>query len=281
MVRVGVVGAAGKMGATVCRAVHEHDGLELVAAIDPAHANRPLSSLPGLSELAGDDGSPGGNEGLLVGADLDALVDEGVEVVIDFTVASAARQTLRFASEHRIHVVCGTTGFGADDLADAAAWFAPGSGVNAVICPNFAVSAVVLMRLCELAAPFFDSAEIVELHHDQKRDAPSGTAMETARRISESRAASDKGAFEADRTDRLVLDGARGGAGPANIRLHSVRLRGLVAHQEVLFGALGQSLTIRQDSYDRTSFMPGVLLATERVASLPGLTLGLDRLLGW
>ena len=140
---------------------------------------------------------------------------------------------------------------------------------------NFAISAVLMMRFAELAAPFFDTAEIIELHHDAKADAPSGTALPTAERMA---AASD--GWAPDPTTHEVIAGARGGAGPAGIRVHSVRMRGMVAHQEVILGAQGQSLTIRQDSYDRASFMPGVVLACKRVADHPGLTIGLDALLG-
>jgi 4-hydroxy-tetrahydrodipicolinate reductase len=135
------------------------------------------------------------------------------------------------------------------------------------------------MRLAEIAAPLFDSAEIIELHHDNKRDAPSGTALETARRIAAARASSGAGDFRADPTEVTLLDSVRGGAGPAGLRIHAVRMRGLVAHEEVLFGAAGQTLSIRQDSYDRESFMPGVVLAVRKVASTPGLTVGIDDLL--
>ena len=142
------------------------------------------------------------------------------------------------------------------------------------MAPNFAIGAVLMMRFAELAAPWFESAEIIELHHDQKVDAPSGTALLTAERM-----AARSAHWSDDPTERTVVEGARGGAGPAGIRIHSVRLRGLVAHQEVLLGTTGQSLSIRHDSYDRDSFMPGVLLAVKAVADHPGLTVGLDRLL--
>jgi 4-hydroxy-tetrahydrodipicolinate reductase len=144
-----------------------------------------------------------------------------------------------------------------------------------VVAANFAISAVLMMRFAEIAAPFFETAEIVELHHDAKVDAPSGTALTTARRM-----AAASADWAADPTEHEVVPGARGGAGPAGIRLHAVRMRGMVAHQEVILGAQGQTLTLRQDSYDRTSFMPGVVLACKRVAEHPGLTLGLDALLG-
>ena len=265
-IRVAVVGAAGRMGATVCRAVLDDKSLELVAAIDISADGRPLSSF-------GD--FPG--SALVISGDLEAATRAQADVLVDFTVAEAAARTLRYGSANGIHVVCGTTGIATSDFESD---FESTDRPNAIICPNFAISAVLMMRLAEIAAPYFDSAEIVELHHDQKRDAPSGTALESARRIAVVRRESGAGDFGADPTEREVLPGARGARAEANVFVHSIRLRGLVAHQEIIFGALGQSLTIRQDSYDRPSFMPGVLLAIAKVASTPGLTIGLDRLLG-
>jgi 4-hydroxy-tetrahydrodipicolinate reductase len=265
--RVAVAGAAGQMGRTLCKALAEDDRVELVAAIDPSARGRRVADLAGIESE------------VVVSGDLGAALAAGAEAVVDFTVAEAASANLLFCAANGLHAVCGTTGLRAEALAEIEAAFAPAAAPNAVICANFAISAVVMMRLAEVAAAYFDSAEIIELHHDAKRDAPSGTAMETARRIAAARQASGRGDFGADPTERVVLEGARGGRGPANIALHSVRLRGLVAHEEVLFGALGQSLTIRQDSYDRTSFMPGVLLALAKVATTPGLTIGLDALL--
>ena len=178
-----------------------------------------------------------------------------------------------------MHAVVGTTGLGDADVGRLAALF-DGEPSNAVVAANFAIGAVLLMRLCELAAPHMDGAEVVELHHDAKRDAPSGTAMQTAARIAAARRAGGCRDFGPDPTTSLVVDGARGGEGPGGVRLHSVRLRGLVAHQEVVFGAPGQSLTVRHDSYDRESFMPGVLLAVRAVPHRKGLTVGLDEILG-
>ncbi|HUY07134.1 MAG TPA: 4-hydroxy-tetrahydrodipicolinate reductase [Acidimicrobiales bacterium] len=264
-IRVAVVGAAGRMGATVCRAVLDANDLELVAAIDTSADGQPLS-------FVGDfpDGSP------TISGELVAAVQARADVLVDFTVAEAAAKTLRFGAANGIHVVCGTTGI---ETSGFVAEFAPPDRPNAIICPNFAISAVLMARLAEIAAPYFDNAEIVELHHDQKRDAPSGTALESARRIAQARQLSGAGDFGKDPTDREVLPGARGARAEANVFVHSIRLKGLVAHQEVIFGTLGQSLTIRQDSYDRTSFMPGVLLAIRKIALTPGLTIGLDRLL--
>jgi 4-hydroxy-tetrahydrodipicolinate reductase len=254
------------MGMTVCRAVLDAPDLELVAAIDPNQAGRPLAQIADLAE----------SELIIVG-DLESVSDHKIDVLVDFTVAEVAAKTLRFGATHGMHVVCGTTGIDAESFAKE---FASSDRPNAIICPNFAISAVLMMRLAEIAAPYFDNAEIIELHHDQKRDAPSGTALESARRIAERRVVSGTGDFGSDPTTIEVLSGARGAKAAANISVHSVRLRGLVAHQEIIFGALGQSLTIRQDSYDRTSFMPGILLAIAKVATTPGLTIGLDRLLG-
>jgi 4-hydroxy-tetrahydrodipicolinate reductase len=168
----------------------------------------------------------------------------------------------------------GTTGFAPADLALFEQQFKE-AGANIVIAPNFAIGAVLMMRFAELAAPYFETAEVIELHHDQKVDAPSGTAMLTAERMAA--ASSD---WVPDPTTTMVVNGARGGEGPGGIHVHSVRLRGLVAHQEVLLGTTGQSLSIRHDSYDRTSFMPGVLLAVRAVRERAGLTIGLDALLG-
>jgi 4-hydroxy-tetrahydrodipicolinate reductase len=241
------------MGRTVCAAVAGDARTELVAAVDPGRAGETV-------------------EGLTVAGDVAALVDAGAEVAVDFTIAAAARDTLSFLAQQGVHAVVGTTGFTDEDVADFRSAFVTS---NCVIAPNFAISAVLMMRFAELAAPYFDTAEIVELHHDAKVDAPSGTAVTTAERMA---AASPE--WAEDLTQHEVYLGARGGAGPAGIRLHSVRMRGMVAHQEVILGAVGQTLTIRQDSYDRTSYMPGVLLAVTRIAEHPGLTLGLDAILG-
>jgi 4-hydroxy-tetrahydrodipicolinate reductase len=252
-IRVGVFGAGGRMGATVCAAVDGDADLELAAAVDPNHTGETVGGL----EIAGEPR---------------AMADSGVDVVVDFTVVAAARTNLQWAALHAVHAVVGTTGFTEDDYAEYRQEF---SRSNCVIAPNFAIGAVLMMRFAELAAPYFETAEIIELHHDQKRDAPSGTAMMTARRMAA--ASSD---WAPDPTEHEVVPGARGGTGPANIHIHAVRLRGLVAHQEVLLGTAGQSLSIRHDSYDRLSFMPGVLLAVKHIAAVPGFTLGLDALLG-
>jgi 4-hydroxy-tetrahydrodipicolinate reductase len=247
------------MGRTVCEAVVADPTLDLVAAVDPLHAGLDLRHV---AQVETD---------LHVAPHAEALLDAGVEVVVDFTHLDAARQNLAFAAKNGIHAVVGTTGFTDDDLARFGSTFTTS---NCLIAPNFAIGAVLMMRFAELAAPWFETAEVIELHHDQKVDAPSGTAMLTLERMAA--ASSD---WAADPTRVEVLPGARGAKGPGGITVHSVRLRGLVAHQEVLFGTTGQGLSIRHDSYDRTSFMPGVLLAVKEVATRPGVTVGLDPLL--
>ncbi len=260
-IRVGVFGAAGRMGATVCRAVLDAPGLELVAAVDPLHAGIDLGQL----------GIHGSN--LSVAAKASALLEAGAQVAVDFTVIDAARDNVAWCADNGVHAVVGTTGFSEQELADFAERFG-GSGANAVIAPNFAIGAVLMMRFAELAAPFFESVEILEFHHDQKIDAPSGTAVLTAQRV----AAASKD-WSDDPTTKVVAEGARGGL-VNGIPVHAVRLRGMVASQEVLLGTTGQSLSIRHDTYDRSSFMPGVLLAVQKVSETPGLTIGLDPLLG-
>ena len=258
-IRVGVLGAAGRMGTEVCRAVHEAADLELVAAFDPGAEGSRLADLVAI------------DTDLTVSSDLADVAAERMQVAVDFTHLDAARRNLAWLAEHGVHAVVGTTGFTERDLAELEHRF---TDSNCLIAPNFAISAVLMMRFAELAAPLFDTAEIIELHHDQKIDAPSGTAMMTAERMAA--ASSDWGH---DPTENEVVSGARGGKGPGGIPMHSVRMRGMVAHQEVILGAMGQTLTLRQDSYDRSSFMPGVLWAVRRVATRAGVTVGLDALL--
>ena len=241
------------MGTAVCDAVAADPDLELVAAVDPFSV--------------GDD-----RHGIAIAAELDALTAAGAQVVVDFTVAASSRVTVPWLGAHGLHAVVGTTGLDGDDLARFAAAF---TSSNCIVAANFAISAVLMMRFAEIAAPFFETAEIIELHHDNKIDAPSGTAVTTAERMA---AASDQ--WAPDPTQHEVYPGSRGGEGPAGIRLHAVRMRGMVAHQEVILGATGQTLTIRQDSYDRLSFMPGVVLACKRIGQHPGFTHGLEPLLG-
>lgn len=247
------------MGATVCRAVDSAPDMELVAAVDTGAAG-------GRVTLAG--------EAMAISTDLDALEAAGAEVAVDFTVPGASVPNAEWCAGRGIHAVIGTTGVddaGADRL--RAAYPSEGE-LGCLVAPNFAIGAVLMMRFAEMAAPFFDTAEIIELHHDAKVDAPSGTAMLTAERMA---AASTE--WGADPTRVEVVPGARGGVGPAGIHIHSLRLRGLVAHQEVILGTTGQTLTLRHDSLDRESFMPGVLLGIRRTPRRPGVTVGLENLL--
>jgi 4-hydroxy-tetrahydrodipicolinate reductase len=260
VLRVGVFGAGGRMGTTVCRTIEADPDLELVAAIDPFHAGIDLRQVAGVQS------------DLHVAPDAAALQATRADVAVDFTHIDAARANLRWCAEHGVHAVVGTTGFTDADFERIGSAF---TNSNCFIAPNFAIGAVLMMRFAELAAPWFDSVEVIELHHDEKIDAPSGTAMATAERVAQASAE-----WAPDPTTAEVLQGARGGRGAADIRIHSVRLRGLVAHQEVLFGTTGQSLVVRHDSFDRASFMPGVLLAVKAVPGRPGLTVGLDALLG-
>ena len=259
------------MGREVCRTVLAHPELELVAAVDPFYGGSPLDELVGT--VAGR---------LVVSGELEALGVAAAEVVVDFSRLEAARATLDYCAGAGIHAVVGTTGFTEADLDDLAGRFGgPEHGSpNCIVVANFAIGAVLMMRFAELAAPWFDGAEIVESHHAGKLDAPSGTALRTAERMAAARRESGAGPFPPDHTTTSVVGGARGGDGPGGVRVHSVRLSGLVAHQEVILGAVGQSLTIRHDSYDRASFMDGVVLAVREVADRPGLTLGLEPLLG-
>ena len=259
------------MGAEVCRAVIAEDDLDLVAAVDPSAHGRDLDSLIGV---------PAG--GIVVSEAIGSLGEAGVEVAVDFTVAAAAVAGLSWCAANGTHAVSGTTGIGKDEIDLLRRSF--GSGTNCLIAPNFSLGAALMMRCAELCAPIFGAVEVVELHHDAKRDAPSGTSLETARRLGAARELSGSGPWTAASSSANApggaeLAGARGALSSEGIRVHSVRLPGLVAHQEVIFGGLGETLTIRHDSYDRTSFMPGVLLAIRRVASLDGLVVGLDALI--
>lgn len=254
-IKVGVVGAGGKMGTAVCAAVRADPALELVAAVDPF--------------AAGQD-----RFGVTIATSLEALSAAGAEVVVDFTVLGAARETLPWLASQGMHAVVGTTGFSVEDLDGFRGAF---TRSNCLIAANFAIGAVLMMRFAELAAPFFETAEIIELHHDSKADAPSGTAVTTAQRMATARSEP----WAPDPTQHEVYSGARGGEGPTGIRVHAVRMRGMVASQEVLLGTTGQTLTIRHDTFDRASFMPGVVLACKRLPERgERFTLGLEPLLG-
>jgi 4-hydroxy-tetrahydrodipicolinate reductase len=253
------------MGSTVCQAVAGDPDLELVAAVDPFHEGLDLHS------VTRSNGEVPMGIDLSVSGSPQALLDAQADVAVDFTRVEAARENLRFCAANAIHAVVGTTGLTPEDLEELSGLF---TRSGCFVAPNFAIGAVLMMRFAELAAPFFETAEVVELHHDAKVDAPSGTAIMTAERMARA-----SGAWAADPTEHEALPGARGARGEADIRVHSLRLRGVVAHQEVLLGTTGQSLSIRHDSYDRSSFMPGVLLAVKAVPQRPGLTVGLDAIL--
>ncbi|GIG66295.1 4-hydroxy-tetrahydrodipicolinate reductase [Phytomonospora endophytica] len=243
--RVGVIGARGRMGTEVCKAVDAAADLELVATVDEGE---PLSALP----------------------------DAGADVVVDFTRPDVVMDNLRWCVDQGVHVVVGTSGFTPERVGEVREWLAAKPGVGVVIAPNFGIGAVLMMQFAAKAARYFESAEIIELHHPNKVDAPSGTATHTAELIAEARAAAGLGA-QPDATAQ-ELAGARG-AEVEGVRVHSIRARGHVAHQEVVFGGEGETLTVRHDSVDRVSFMPGVLLAVRKVVERPGLTHGLDSLL--
>ena len=243
MINVAVLGARGRMGSEVVKAVEATDGLPLVAALD-------------------------------LGDSLEQLKGSAAHVVVDFTTPDSVMSNLEFLINNGINVVVGTTGFDDAKLATVKGWLAQNPSVGVLIAPNFAIGAVLMMEFAEKAARYFESAEIIELHHPAKVDAPSGTAARTAELMSAARKAAGLGAMPDATT--AALDGARG-AIVGEIPVHSVRARGLVAHQEVLFGGLGETLTIRHDSIDRAGFMPGVILGVRKIVNTPGLTHGLDK----
>ncbi|WP_316670334.1 4-hydroxy-tetrahydrodipicolinate reductase [uncultured Propionibacterium sp.] len=244
MIRVGVFGARGRMGSTVCEAVEGASDMELVARID-----------------VGDDRAPA----------------QDAQVMVDFTRPAAVMDDIEWCIDRGVNAVVGTTGFDDGRLAQVRSWLGGAPGVGVLIASNFSIGAVLMMAFAEKAAPFFDSAEIIELHHPRKLDAPSGTAASTAKRVAAARRAAGRAPMP-DAT-QTALDGARG-ARVDDVPVHSVRLQGLVAHQEVLLGTAGETLTIRDDSYDRASFMPGVLAGVRAVVTRPGLTMGMDEILG-
>lgn len=258
--RVVVFGAGGRMGAEVCRSVHADPDLELVGAVDPFHAGKDLRAVTGVHI-----------PGMQISATPDEISRTNPDVCVDFTHLEAAVPNILWCGENGVHCVVGTTGFSETDLASITAAFTKS---NCLIAPNFAIGAVLMMRFAEMAAPFFETAEVIEFHHDQKIDAPSGTAMATVARM-----AAAKDAWAPDPTTKQLLDGARGGSGASGIRVHAVRMRGMVAHQEVILGTTGQTLVIRHDTTDRTSFMPGVILGVKKIADHAGVTMGLDSFL--
>ena len=245
-IKVGVLGAKGRVGSAVVEALAETDDLELVAALGK-------------------------------GDSLDALVENGAEVVVDFTQPAAVMGNLQFCLARGIHCVVGTSGFDHERLEEVGQWADADGAGHVLIAPNFAISAILTMYFARQAAKFFETAEVVEYHHPTKLDAPSGTAIHTAQGIAEARRQANLPDMP-DATEQS-LDGARG-ANVDGVPVHAVRTRGMVAHEEVIFGAQGQSLTIRQDSYDRTSFVPGVFTGVRKIKDNPGLTVGLEKFLG-
>ena len=243
--KVGVLGARGKVGAEVCRAVEAADDLDLVASVD---ADDPI----------------------------DALVRSGAEAVVDFTHPDVVMDNLEFCIAHGIHAVVGTTGFDDGRLDRLRGWLEKSPETGVLVAPNFSIGAILMMRYAAQAASFYESVEIIELHHPDKADAPSGTARRTASMIAEARRAA--GSAPIPDATSTALEGARG-ADVEGIRVHGLRVRGLVAHQEVILGGPGETLTIRHDSMDRVSFTPGVLLGLRRIAGTPGLTVGLETFL--
>jgi 4-hydroxy-tetrahydrodipicolinate reductase len=245
-IRVGVIGARGRMGQQVCQAVDAAEDLDLVAMVD-----------------AGDW--------------LFSVADAGAQVLVDFTHPDVVMDNVRFAVDQGIHAVVGTTGITAQRLDTIRTWLADTPELGVLVAPNFGIGAVLSMRFAQLAARYYESAEVIELHHPGKADAPSGTAVRTAELIAQARAG--VGLTAAPDATTQSLEGARG-ADVDGVRVHSLRVAGMVAHQEIVFGTEGETLTIRHDSLNRSSFMPGVLLGVRNVASRPGLTVGLEALLG-
>jgi len=245
VMKVGVLGARGKVGSEVCRAVEAAPDTELVAAVD-----------------AGDD--------------VEELVRAGARAVVDFTHPDVVMDNLEFCVRHGIHAVVGTTGFDDARLELLRGWLADSPGTGVLIAPNFSVGAILMMQFAAKAAPFFESVEVVELHHPDKADAPSGTARRTAELIAAARR--EAGSPPMPDATSQELEGARG-ADVEGVRVHGLRIRGLVAHQEVVLGQPGETLTIRHDSLDRSSFSPGVLAGLRAIGDHPGLTVGLEHFL--
>lgn len=244
--RVGVLGARGRMGQQVCKAVDASPDLDLVAMVD-----------------AGDW--------------LFSVADAGAQVLVDFTHPDVVMDNVRFAVDQGIHAVVGTTGITSERLDTIREWLQDTPDLGVIVAPNFGIGAILSMKFAQLAARFYESAEVIELHHPTKVDAPSGTAARTASLIAEAR--QEAGMPPVPDATSQSLDGARG-ADVDGVRVHSVRAAGYVAHQEIIFGTAGETLSIRHDSLDRTSFMPGVLLAVRQISARPGLTVGIESLLG-
>ena len=250
--KIGILGATGRMGRAAHQALTQVEGLEVVALFDVEQEENPIDNLPVLTSL-------------------EEFISIGPEVVIDFTVARASLINLPEIAAAEIHAVVGTSGLTEEDCKFLDGIFNQSA---CLVVPNFAIGAVLMMRFAEMASPWFQTAEIIEFHHNNKVDAPSGTAIATAEMM-----ASASQEWAEDPTNKETLAGTRGGTAEANIKIHSVRMEGMVAHQEVLLGTTGQSLLIRHDTTDRSAFMPGVVLAAQNVQGA-GLTVGLESLLG-
>ncbi len=261
-IEVVIHGALGRMGREIVAAVCKDPQLKPVGAVD-SKAEGPRLPLPGRQDS------------IPLSSDLGSLLTQAKpQVVVDFSMAEAAMNVARLAAERKINLVIGTTGFPPDALTEMDR-LARANEVGIIVAPNFALGAVVMVHLAKVAARYFDYAEIIEMHHEQKLDAPSGTALSTARAMAEARGKP----FRHPETDRESLKGTRGGE-LEGISLHSVRLPGMMAHQEIIFGTSGQTLTIRHDTINRECYMPGVVLAIKKVVELKGLTYGLEKLLG-
>ncbi|MGZ4452514.1 MAG: 4-hydroxy-tetrahydrodipicolinate reductase [Nocardioides sp.] len=247
MIKVGVLGARGKVGSEICTAVEAAGDLQLAAGVDAGDA------ITGLS-------------------------DAGVQVVVDFTHPDVVMGNLEYCIKNGIHAVVGTTGFTDERLDTLRGWLADAPGVGVLIAPNFSIGAILMMRFAAIAAPFYESVEVIELHHPTKADAPSGTARRTAELIAAARREAGVGPVPDATIDGASLDGARG-AVVDGIHVHGLRIRGMIAHQEVVLGGPGETLTVRHDSMDRASFAPGVLTGVRAIAEHPGLTVGLEHFL--
>jgi len=245
VLKIGVLGARGRVGSVICDGIEAAADLELVARID-------------------------------VGDPLEGLLAAGVQAVVDFTQPGVVMDNLQFCIDRGIHAVVGTTGFDDERYAQVRTWLESSPATGVLVAPNFSIGAVLMMRFAAVAAPYFESAEIIELHHPNKVDAPSGTSRRTAELIAEARGAAGCGPMPDATT--TALDGARG-SDVHGVHVHGIRLRGLVAHQEVLLGTEGETLTLRHDSLDRSSFVPGVLTGLRLIAGRPGLTVGLEHFL--
>lgn len=261
-IKVLVSGACGRMGSEVVRAVLRDSALQLVAAVDKVNTGKDIGEISGLDRI-----------GVPVKSELaQTITEDKPDVMVDFTTPATVMENARTGLKAGVHVVVGTTGFSTEDLQELKT-LCNAYKANALVAPNFAIGALLMMRCAAISAKYFSEVEIIELHHDRKLDAPSGTSIKTAEMILENRSKAGHPEIGEEK-----IKGVRGGE-MSGIRLHSIRLPGLIAHQEVIFGGVGQTLTIRHDSLSRESFMPGVILGIKKVIEKPGLTYGLDHFL--